>query len=375
MPRASAWDPERASGFLTQRAVLQEWCYQRPSSYMLVGPARSMNYSTRKDLLRKWETARSCTALLYVTGDRPGLETQVHSEVLDFFAKHLDEIGTVRTISFFLHTRGGSTLAAWSLVNLIRQFTERLEIIVPAKAHSAGTLMCLGADSIMMTRQATLGPIDPSVNGPLNPEIPGAPPQQRAPVSVEAINGYIAFAKDQAGLSSEDARLAVLRALFDRVHPLVLGDVYRSRTQIRMLGRRLIKRHLTDEDRINKVLDFLCSESGSHDYTIYRQEARDELGLRVERPDDVLYPIIRDIHRSYADEMRFGTPLNPEALLADQPQAKYSHVRALIESVGAGSHRFVSEGTLSRQQIQVAPGVMQPAVADARSFEGWRHET
>ena len=333
-----------------------------------------MNYQTRQDLLRKWETARSCTALLYVTGDRPGLETQIHPEVLDFFAQHLDGVGTVKTISLFLHTRGGSTLAAWSLVNLIRQFTERLEIIVPAKAHSAGTLMCLGADSIMMTRQATLGPIDPSVNGPLNPEIPGAPPQQRAPVSVEAINGYIAFAKNEAGLSSEEARLGVLRALSDRVHPLVLGEVYRSRAQIRMLGGRLIKGHLTDENRIKKVLDFLCSESGSHDYTIYRQEARDELGLRVERPTDETYAIIRDLHRSYSFEMQFGTPLDPETILAGEPQAHYSHVRALIESISGGSHRFVSEGMLSRQEIQIAPGVMKLAVADARSFEGWRHE-
>jgi len=313
--------------------------------------------------------------MLYVTGDRPGLETQIHPEVLDFFAQHLDGIGTVKTVSLFLHTRGGSTLAAWSLVNLIRQFTERLEIIVPAKAHSAGTLMCLGADSIMMTRQATLGPIDPSVNGPLNPEIPGAPPQQRAPVSVEAINGFLAFAKNEADLSSEEARLSVLRTLSDRVHPLVLGEVYRSRTQIRMLGRRLIRRQLADDGQIDKVLDFLCSESGSHDYTIYRQEARDELGLKVERPDDDLYAMIRDLYRSYAGEMKFGDPFSPEAVLAGQPQAGYAHVRALIESTGGGSHRYVSEGTLSRQQVQVAPGVMKPAVADSRTFEGWRHET
>lgn len=166
-----------------------------------------MPYSERKLLLQKWSQARNAMALLYVTGNRPGLETQIHPEVLDFFTQHLDGVGTVKTISLFLHTRGGSTLAAWSLVNLLRQFTERLEIVVPAKAHSAGTLMCLGADAIMMTRQATLGPIDPSVNGPLNPEIPGAPPQQRAPVSVEAINGYFAFAKNEIGLSSEEARL------------------------------------------------------------------------------------------------------------------------------------------------------------------------
>ena len=334
-----------------------------------------MTYADRKKLLEKWEKERKSTALLYVTGDRPGLETQLHPEVLDFFAQHLDGIGTVKTISLFLHTRGGSTLAAWSLVNLLRQFTERLEIIVPSKAHSAGTLMCLGADSIMMTRQATLGPIDPSVNGPLNPEIPGAPPQQRAPVSVEAINGFLAFAKDEIGFSSEEAKIGVLRALSERVHPLVLGEVYRSRSQIRMLGRRLIKRQLTDEARIEKVLDFLCSESGSHDYTIYRQEARDELGLKVERPTDALYALLRDLHRSYATEMKFGIPLSPETVLAGNPQASYSHVRAAVESTVGGSHRFVSEGTYTRQQVQIAPGIMQPAVADSRTFEGWKHNT
>jgi hypothetical protein len=333
-----------------------------------------MGYAERRALLQSWEAARESTALLYVTGDRPGLETQIHPEVLDLFSRHLDGVGTVETISLFLHTRGGVTLGAWSLVNLIRQFTRRLEIIVPAKAHSAGTLMCLGADSIMMTRQATLGPIDPSVNGPLNPEIPGAPPQQRAPVSVEAINGFISFAKSELNLDTDEGKLGVLRSLTDRVHPLVLGEVYRSRSQIRMLGRRLIRNQMDDPEKVDKVLDFLCSESGSHDYTIYRQEARDELGLRVERPDDALYAIIRDLHADYAAEMEFGKPLSPETVLAGNPQASYSYVRGLIESVGGGSHRFISEGTYSSHQVQVAPGVMQPAVADSRTFEGWRHE-
>jgi hypothetical protein len=233
--------------------------------------------------------------------------------------------------------------------------------------------MCLGADSIMMTRQATLGPIDPSVNGPLNPEIPGAPPQQRAPVSVEAINGYLSFAKKELGSTSAESSLAILRSLTEKVHPLVLGEVHRSRTQIRMLGQKLMKRQLQDDTKVSRVLDFLCSDSGSHDYTIYRQEARDELGLKVDRPNDAMYSMIRELYRDYATEMALGLPLNPEALLAGNQQVSYSHVRALVESVGGGSHRFVSEGTLSRQQVQVPPGILQSAFTDARSFEGWRH--
>ena len=254
-------------------------------------------YTDRRQMYEDWEAARKTRVMLYATGDRRGLETQLHGEVLDYFAHHSDAIGDVETITVFLYTRGGSTLAAWSLTNLLRQFCKTLRIVVPSKAHSAGTLMSLGADSIMMTKQATLGPIDPSVNGPLNPEIPGAPPQVRAPVSVEAINGFLDFAKD-AGLEDPNQVLPIFLRLTERVHPLVLGDVYRSRSQIRMLGKRLLARQVADETKLEPILDFLCGGSGSHDYTINRREAKEDLGLKIEKPDDELYPSV--IHQLIA---------------------------------------------------------------------------
>jgi ClpP class serine protease len=144
-------------------------------------------YKDRLGLYRHLEKMRKSKVIVYVTGDRRGLETQIHPEILDFFIEHLDLIDGVKKISLFLYTRGGSTSASWSIPNLIRQFCESFEVIVPSKAHSGGTLICLGADNIVMTKQAALGPIDPSVNSPLNPQIPGAPPMARASVSVEAI--------------------------------------------------------------------------------------------------------------------------------------------------------------------------------------------
>src|SRR4051812_38640883 len=133
-------------------------------------------YADRKALYAQIEAERQTKLLVYITGDRPGLETQVGPDVYDRFVNHLDRIGVVPKISLYLYTRGGDTLAAWSLVNLIRQSCDELEMIIPSKAHSAGTLMCLGANRIVMTKQATLGPIDPSITGPLNPQIPGAAP-------------------------------------------------------------------------------------------------------------------------------------------------------------------------------------------------------
>ena len=93
-------------------------------------------YKNRRELYVQLESLRQSRVLVYVTGDRPQLETKIAAEVLDYLTHHLDAAGKVNRLSLYLYTRGGDTLASWSIVNLIRQFCEELEVIVPAKALS-----------------------------------------------------------------------------------------------------------------------------------------------------------------------------------------------------------------------------------------------
>lgn len=331
-------------------------------------------YRDRLELYKALERERDAKLLVYVTGDRKGLETQIHSEVLDLLVDHLDAIGHVPRISLYLYTRGGQTLAAWSIANLLDQFCDSFEVLIPSKAHSAGTLICLGADALVMTKQATLGPIDPSVNTPLNPSVPGAPPTARYPVSVEAINGFIELARD-IGERAEADVTSFLAALTNNVHPLVLGQAYRTRGQIRMLGDRLLSRHMEDSEKVEKILSFLCSESGSHDYTIYRQEASDELGLNVESPGETLYGIIKAIYDDIANELRLTDPYNPAVLLGEQNEVAYEFRRAVVESLECGGHQFRSEGILRKHKItDPNTGILQENIEDKRIFEGWRYE-
>lgn len=331
-------------------------------------------YVDRKRLYSELENFRESKVIAYITGDRPGLETKVHPEVYDFFVNHLDRIGIVPKISLYLYTRGGVTLAAWSIVNLIKQFCEQFEVIIPSKAHSAGTLICLGANTIVMTKQATLGPIDPAVNTPLNPQVPGGSPDAKVPVNVEAIKGFLELARGDLNIEGSENLTNVLSELVDKVHPLVLGEVYRATSQIKMLARRLISSQIEDEPTIEKIVYFLCSESGSHDYTIHRREARDFLGLNIEIPNDELYSLIKAIYDDINSELQFTSKFDQNSLLAGNQQADYAFKRALLESNEGGSYYFLSEGRLTRQQMQVQPGVMQTVIQDQRIFEGWRHE-
>lgn len=326
-------------------------------------------YNTRIPLLRAIERRRNSRAILYVTGDRPGLEAQIHPEMYDYFVNLLDDIGMIDRISLILYTRGGVTLAAWSIVNLIQQFCGTFEVIVPSKAHSAGTLITLGAKAIVMTKQATLGPIDPSVNGPLNPGISGGPPEARVPVSVEAVNGYIELGRSAMQRSEPQAIKDLLLKLTDSIHPLVLGDVFRSKSQIQMLGRKLLESSGIKANRIPSLISFLCSESGSHDYSIHRREAR-SLGLPIEKPNDEFYAEIKRLYDDFAAELALTQVWNPIASLGSLPTLAYSNKRSLLESASGGSYYFVTEGSVQRLTI---PGAGQQ-IQDNRIFEGWRHE-
>ena len=328
-------------------------------------------YNDRKQLYEKLEEQRKSKLIVYITGDRRQLETKIGSDVIDFFTHHLDLIYNHDRISLYLYTRGGETLAAWSIINLIRQFCTYLEVIVPSKAHSAGTLMCLGANSIIMTKQATLGPIDPSVNTPLNPQVPGAAPHAKVPVSVEDLNAFVEYCRYTLGPNAEFRELIL--SLSEKVHPLVLGNAFRARGQIRMLAKKLLANQNHDDDKLEELLRFLCSESGSHDYTINRREAHNELGLPIEKPDDELYTLIKNIYDDIADELEIATPYDPNSLLGMENAKNYCLPRAFVESVAGGSHCFYSEGKLARTQVQPKPGVVQLGIQDNRTFEGWRH--
>lgn len=332
-------------------------------------------FSSRKQLYQELEKKRNSKLLVYVTGDRPGLETQIHSEAVDWFTQHLDSFVTGTTfpskISLWLYSRGGQTLAGWCIVNLIRQFCKEFEVIVFSKAQSTASLICLGADNVLMTKQATLGPIDPSVNSPLNPQLPGGPAHARVPVSVESVAGYIDLARKECGIKSAKDLAPSFLKLSDFVHPLALGDVFRARTQIQMLAEKLLKKHNKPFSAgiRKKIIKILCSESGSHDYTISRREARDELGLDIEKPDMDLYNLLKKIHDDINNEMELTARYDPGVFLGTQNQAPYVFKRCLIESVDGGSHKFISEGTLQRVQTPQGPGFH-----DQRTFEGWRKD-
>lgn len=329
-----------------------------------------MDFTTRKSLYEQIERERETKIVAYVTSDRAGAETQISPDCMDIFVDVLDAIGPTTRISLLLHTNGGNTAAAWRLVNLIKTFCDEFEVLIPYKAMSAGTLISLGAHKIIMSKQATLGPIDPSLVHALGPQLPAGNQMARVPVSVEAVRGYLDAATKEMGIKDDKILGEILSGLADKVHPLVLGEIFRSRAQIRFLAEKLLNEHVAEADKRQAIIDFLCADSGSHDYTINRREA-EALGLPVEKPSADFYATLKALHKDYAGQMKLAEPFDPLMVIGTDQTKDYELVRGLIESVDSGSFGFVTQGQMRRSQVQTPMGV-QEQIEDRRIFEGWR---
>lgn len=319
-----------------------------------------MNRSDRMKLIEKIQKQRSSKLIVYIAGDRKGMETKIATDFFPMFHSHLTRTGAQKRIDLFLYSTGGMTIAGYALVNLFREFCEEFNVIIPFKALSCAALIALGANEIVMTKMGQLSPIDPSIQHPLAPvvQIPGQPGAKIAPVNVEDVNAFVKLAQEEIGLKEEDSMKKVLEVLASRVNPLVLGAVQRSREQIAFLASALMKHHIHDEKRIEKTVETLIRQRFSHDYIISRREAKEVLGLNIIEPGEELTTSIVDLFSIYNDIIMMDKPYHPEVVLGNNADTVGEFNRAIIESTNL-THAYRTRKEIKRVEVR-QPGVPNP---------------
>ncbi len=98
------------------------------------------------------------------------------------FGKHFKEIDII------LQTPGGDIDAAFNTIKLLRHSSDIVNILVPLFSKSAGTLICLGADKLILTTLSELGPLDTQIREHQE----DGPPAYRS-----ALNGFKALEQVQ----------------------------------------------------------------------------------------------------------------------------------------------------------------------------------
>jgi len=231
--------------------------------------------------------------------------------VVDSLHDHLTAIGRQPELDVLLFTRGGDVEVSWRLVTLIREFCDRLVLLVPGRATSSGTLFALGADEIVMTSLGVLGPIDPSRSHPLLPRSEGS--DESEPVSVQDMRHAMRFIRETASPGDDtsytpEAMGQIVMALFEHIHPLAIGAIEQSYALAKLIGTRCLETHMdTEKNRaeIDAIVNRLCDDYKSHAYPIARREAR-EIGLNVVDPPPAVESAMLELLKFYTARKKGG---------------------------------------------------------------------
>jgi len=339
----------------------------------------------RKQLIQQIEGLRNSRVISYLTSDRQGpFNARIATDVIPLISKQLQKIGKVQNIDLFLYSAGGDTMVPWRLVSMIREYCDRFSVLVPYKAHSAATMIALGADEIVMSDLSELSPIDPSTANIFNPSDP-TNPQNRIPISVEDVMAYFDLAKNKFGIKSDEELSRVFVKFVEsnpQIHPLALGNINRTHNLIRILAKRLLKSHDVSlkEDTIEKIVDYFTEKLYSHQYFIGRKEAKEDLGLTtVVYADGILAKAMTDLYEEYNGDLEFGKIWNPENELGiNVAQSRKNYKIAYIESRQLSNYYDISvehrkqQINIIQQTPQGPVQIPQEQVASKMIGQGWK---
>jgi ATP-dependent protease ClpP protease subunit len=115
----------------------------------------------RQGLIKQIQINSGRRLICYVSG----IATLIDRDDTIGFVDLLHNVPHDGNLDLLLHTGGGDIDAAEKLISMVRTIvgTGTLRVIVPDFAKSAGTLMALAADKIVMSDTSELGPIDPQI--------------------------------------------------------------------------------------------------------------------------------------------------------------------------------------------------------------------
>jgi hypothetical protein len=196
-----------------------------------------------------------------------------------------------------INSGGGDMNAAFQMVQLLRMHTKSLKACVPFLAKSAATLICLGADTIVLDELAQLGPLDTQIYeekkagkgefvSALNPF---KTLEQLQKYSIETLDIAVKMVISRSDLDLDECIKHAINfvrvttgPLFSKLDPEKLGEYTRALSVGTEYGNRLLRRYKNwDDEKVNEVLERLVHGYPSHDYIIDYIELK-EIGLDAE---------------------------------------------------------------------------------------------
>ena len=113
-------------------------------------------------LIKRYNELRDCNMLVYAaTTESPVPDVALNQKDFYFIKDLLDNYDTKKDkLEIYLETPGGRGETAEEIVKYVRKKYKNVSFVICGEAKSAGTILTMSGDEILMTDTGSLGPID-----------------------------------------------------------------------------------------------------------------------------------------------------------------------------------------------------------------------
>ncbi len=124
---------------------------------------QSQAHETRQGIYAELEEELGRAVVSFFTSFR--FPVSIEDADADMLEGILQKLDLSKGLDLILNSPGGDGLAAERIINICRNYsgTGEYRVVVPNKAKSAATMVCLGASEILMGPSSELGPVDPQL--------------------------------------------------------------------------------------------------------------------------------------------------------------------------------------------------------------------
>jgi hypothetical protein len=234
---------------------------------------------TIKDAVVEIERIRNSTVISYMASQNALVGPEDAGILVDTIEMILPPTRKFDKLDLFLHSPGGFLDSAYKIVRICKEYSNEFNVIVPLSAKSAATVIALGANEIIMTVFAELGPIDPIIQHPYKPDV-------RVPArSIKDFFSFLNSTETSERILVDPQFKAQMSNLLD---PYLIGSYQTALNSSKQIAERLLGENALSNKKelIPEAVRKLTEYYFSHSYVIDRNEAR-EIGLNVVNSDSV----------------------------------------------------------------------------------------
>lgn len=208
----------------------------------------------------------------------------INDKDVNAFMEVVHKLDKKKGLDLILHTPGGEIAATELIINYLHSCFSDIKVFVPQMAMSAGSIISVSCNEIIMGKHSCLGPFDPQLGG----------------VACQSVLKEFEDAKED--IKKNPSALGLWQVIINKYNPTFLYSCVQAVSLTNELADKLIKKVVKDTTKLEAIKKAFNDNSESKVHSRHLSIAKlQKLGLNVTplEEDQKLQDLVLSLHHCY----------------------------------------------------------------------------